>query len=46
VRARLAKQVPPMLEVVDHYRDAGTLTVVDGRQAIGDVLRDIQKALA
>src|ERR687891_2920900 len=25
VRARLDKQVPPMLEVVDHYRDAGTL---------------------
>jgi adenylate kinase len=46
VRARLDKQVPPMLEVVDHYRDAGTLTVVDGRQAIGDVLRDIREALS
>lgn len=46
VRARLEKQVPPMLEVVDHYRDAGTLTVVDGRQDIGDVLRDIRQAVA
>ena len=46
VRARLDKQVPPMLEVVDHYRDAGTLTVVDGRQPIGDVLRDIRQAIA
>ncbi len=46
VRARLEKQVPPMLEVVDHYRSAGTLAVVDGRQSIGDVQRDISAALA
>jgi adenylate kinase len=46
VRARLEKQVPPMLEVVDHYRGAGVLTVVDGRQRIDDVLRDIRVALA
>jgi adenylate kinase len=46
VRARLEKQVPPMLEVVDHYRVAGNLAVVDGRQAIGDVLGDIREALA
>ena len=45
VRARLEKQVPPMQEVVDHYRTAGNLAVVDGRQAIGDVLRDIREAL-
>ena len=25
VRARMAQQIPPLLEVVDHYRDAGVL---------------------
>jgi adenylate kinase len=45
VRARLEKQVPPMLEVVDHYRAAGALTVVDGRQPIDDVLGDIRAAI-
>ncbi|MDQ2933636.1 MAG: nucleoside monophosphate kinase [Chloroflexota bacterium] len=34
VRARLAKQVPPMLEVVDHYDRAGIVTRLDGRQPI------------
>ena len=34
VRARMAQQVPPLLEVVDHYRDRGVLTTVDGR--LGD----------
>ena len=37
VRARMAQQVPPLLEVVEHYRDHGVLTTVDGRQAIEDV---------
>jgi adenylate kinase len=46
VRARLEKQVPPMLEVVDHYREAGNLAVIDGRQPITDVLREIREALA
>ena len=32
VRARMAQQVPPLLEVVEHYRDKGVLTTVDGRQ--------------
>ncbi len=34
VRARMAQQVPALLEVVDHYRDRGVLVTVDGRQAI------------
>ena len=34
VRARMAQQVPPLLEVVDHYRARGILTTVDGR--LGD----------
>ena len=36
VRARMAQQVPPLLEVVEHYRDTGVLRTVDGRQAIDD----------
>ncbi|MEP6469523.1 MAG: nucleoside monophosphate kinase [Chloroflexota bacterium] len=46
VRARLDKQVPPMLEVVEHYRQAGSLSRIDGLQPIADVLRDIKEALA
>jgi adenylate kinase len=46
VRARLDKQVPPMLDVVEHYRQGGSLARVDGLQPIADVLRDIKAALA
>ncbi|HEY7525289.1 MAG TPA: adenylate kinase [Candidatus Limnocylindria bacterium] len=45
VRARLEKQVPPMLEVVAHYRDGGVLTEVDGRRPIDEVLAEILGAL-
>lgn len=41
VRARLEKQVPPMLEVIEHYRMAGVLERIDGEQPIGLVARDI-----
>jgi adenylate kinase len=41
VRARLEKQVPPMLEVVNHYRREGVLTRVDGDRTIGEVAREI-----
>jgi adenylate kinase len=34
VRARLAKQVPPMLDVVAHYDHVGIVTSLDGRQQI------------
>lgn len=34
VRARMTQQVGPLLEVVDHYRDAGVLQTVDGSQPI------------
>ena len=44
-RARLEKQVPPMLEVVEHYRAAGLLAEVDGRQPIEAVSQAIQEAL-
>jgi adenylate kinase len=45
VSARLAKQVPPMLSVVEHYERAGTLARIDGRQPIERVTGDILRAL-
>lgn len=45
VRARLAKQVPPMLEVVDHYEQAGIVERIDGTQPIEGVTRDILRAV-
>lgn len=39
VRARMAQQIPPLLDVVDHYRHAGVLTTIDGRQGI-DLVSD------
>jgi adenylate kinase len=45
VRARLEKQVPPMLEVVEHYRRAGVLDRVDGDRAIDEVGAAILEAL-
>jgi adenylate kinase len=41
VRARLERQVPPMLEVVDHYERAGVVDRVDGQQPIEDVTAEI-----
>ena len=41
VRARLEKQVPPMLEVVAHYAAAGVATRVDGQQPIERVTEDV-----
>jgi adenylate kinase len=45
VRERLAKQVPPMLDVVEHYDRAGALRRINGRQPIDAVTGDIQVAL-
>jgi adenylate kinase len=39
VRARMAQQIPPLLEVVDHYRATGVLRTVDGLLPIADVTR-------
>lgn len=41
VKARLARQVPPMLEVVEHYERAGIVDRVDGTQPIEAVTADI-----
>jgi adenylate kinase len=45
VRARLQKQVPPMLEVVEHYRAAGALAEIDGRRSIDEVTEAILGAV-
>lgn len=45
VRARLERQVPPMLEVVEHYERMGIVDRIDGRKPIeevtAEILRDI-----
>ena len=41
VRARLERQVPPMLEVVDHYERAGIVDRLDGTQPIDRVTQAI-----
>jgi adenylate kinase len=45
VRARMAEQIPPLLEVVEHYHDAGVLQMVDGREPITDVSRRVLDAI-
>ena len=45
VRARMAQQVPPLEDVADHYRSAGILRSVDGRQSIERVSHDLIAAL-
>jgi adenylate kinase len=44
VRARMTEQIPPLLEVVGHYRTAGVLDTVDGRAAIDEVSRQVVAA--
>ena len=46
VRARMAQQIPPLLDVVDHYRSRGILTTVDGRLPIDDVTDALLAAVA
>ena len=41
VRARLARQVPPMLKVVEHYERAGIVDRLDGTQPIDTVTGEI-----
>jgi adenylate kinase len=41
IRARLAQQLGALEDVVDHYRRAGVLRTVDGRQPIDAVGRDV-----
>jgi adenylate kinase len=46
VRARLERQVPPMLEVIDHYEQAGIVDRLDGRQPIDAVTAEIIARIA
>ena len=46
VRARLAKQIAPMLEVLAHYDATGIVARVDGTQPIGEVTAAILGSLA
>ncbi|HLO36447.1 MAG TPA: nucleoside monophosphate kinase, partial [Candidatus Deferrimicrobium sp.] len=45
VRARMTEQIPPLLEVVEHYRDAGVLQTVDGREPISEVSERVLAAI-
>jgi adenylate kinase len=45
VRARLAKQVVPMLEVLDYYDQQGIVYHVDGTKPIAEVTREILEGL-
>lgn len=45
VRARLAKQVVPMLEVLDYYDQQGIVQHVDGTRPIPEVTREILEGL-
>jgi adenylate kinase len=45
VRARMAQQLPPLEDVVDHYRSRGVLASVDGRQSIEEVSDALVRAL-
>ena len=46
VRARLERQVPPMLGVVDHYEGAGVVDRIDGTQPIEAVTAAILERVA
>jgi adenylate kinase len=45
VRARMAQQLGPLEDVLDHYRELGTLATVDGTQSIERVAADLHAAL-
>jgi len=45
VRARMQQQIPPLLDVVDHYRRNGVLATVDGRLPIEQVGEAVIEAL-
>ena len=45
VRARMKEQIPPLLDVVDYYREAGVLQAIDGREPISAVSERLLRAL-
>jgi adenylate kinase len=46
VRARLETQLPPFIQVVDHYRKQGVLRPVDGSQSIDAVTDSLLRSVA
>src|SRR3954469_14553470 len=44
VRNRLAEQLPPLEDVVDHYRRSGVLPAVDARRRIDEVTGEVLNA--
>ena len=46
VRARMAQQIPPLLDVVDHYRATGVLRTIDGLRPIHEVTARLLAELA
>jgi adenylate kinase len=44
VRARMAQQIPPLRQVVDHYRATGVLRSVDGLRPIDEVTAELLAA--
>jgi adenylate kinase len=46
VRARLETQLPPFIQVVDHYRKQGVLRPVDGAQSIDAVTESLLRSVA
>jgi adenylate kinase len=46
VRARMSQQIPPLLDVVDHYRRTGVLRTVDGLRPIHEVTTQLLAELA
>jgi adenylate kinase len=46
VRARMSQQIPPLLDVVDHYRATGVLRSIDGLRPIQDVTAGLLAELA
>ena len=45
VRARMKEQIPPLMEVVEHYRDRNVLQIVDGEEPISAVTERLLRAL-
>ena len=45
IRARLARQLPPMYEVVDHYTDRSVLCAVSGEGSIEEVTDDLLRSI-
>ena len=45
VQARLERQLPPMFEVVDYYKEQGLLSTVDGDQPVGEVTEALLRVI-